>query len=81
VKSDVPQDTPLENGTQKTTMPSNSSHLPANTKENGISIRSERERIARLSRIRQLIFGLLDGLLVHLGSLVASLGAPETRKR
>jgi VIT1/CCC1 family predicted Fe2+/Mn2+ transporter len=44
-----------------------SASFPATTEETGASIVSERARIARLSRIRQLIFGSLDGLLVPLG--------------
>jgi VIT1/CCC1 family predicted Fe2+/Mn2+ transporter len=40
---------------------------PAIDEEAGAVILSERARIERLSRIRQLIFGSLDGLLVPLG--------------
>ena len=45
----------------------NSNPLPPNTEEYGASVLNERVRIERLSRIRQLIFGSLDGLLVPLG--------------
>jgi vacuolar iron transporter family protein len=45
----------------------NQSEHPAETQEPGKKIFAERERIARLSRIRELVFGSLDGLLVPLG--------------
>ena len=45
----------------------NSNPLPPHTEEFGASLLNERVRIERLSRIRQLIFGSLDGLLVPLG--------------
>src|SRR5215470_13113994 len=35
--------------------------------EQGTALFAEKDRIARLSRIRQLVFGSLDGLLVPLG--------------
>ncbi|MGO8950650.1 MAG: VIT1/CCC1 transporter family protein, partial [Ktedonobacterales bacterium] len=37
------------------------------SQEQGASLYNEKERINRLSRIRQLVFGSLDGLLVPLG--------------
>src|SRR5215472_3047566 len=35
--------------------------------QEGSKILAERERIARLSRVRELVFGSLDGLIVPLG--------------
>src|SRR5215472_4689925 len=40
-------------------------HGPA--PQEGFKILGERERIARLSRVRELVFGSLDGLIVPLG--------------
>ena len=45
-----------------------------------INILSEKERIGRLSRVRQVIFGTLDGLLVPLGVISAVAGGTGSSK-
>lgn len=40
---------------------------PRSDQQEGRALFAERERIQRLERIRQLVFGSLDGLLVPLG--------------
>ena len=45
------------------TTPDSSGPVP----QEGSKILGERERIARLSRVRELVFGSLDGLIVPLG--------------
>ena len=45
------------------TTPDSSNRVP----QEGSKILGERERIARLSRVRELVFGSLDGLIVPLG--------------
>lgn len=48
-------------------MPAGLNDAAAGTKEHALPLLAERDRIARLSRIRQVVFGSLDGLLVPLG--------------
>jgi VIT1/CCC1 family predicted Fe2+/Mn2+ transporter len=53
---------------------------PGHTEDYGASVLKERERIARLSRIRQLVFGSLDGLLVPLGVISGVAGGTGNPK-
>jgi VIT1/CCC1 family predicted Fe2+/Mn2+ transporter len=57
-----------------------SNPLPTHPEESGSSALNERVRIERLSRIRQLIFGSLDGLLVPLGVISGVAGGTGNAK-
>lgn len=61
-------------------MPTSANHLPVRIEAAAPSVLTERDRIARLSRIRQLIFGSLDGLLVPLGVISAVAGGTGNPK-
>jgi vacuolar iron transporter family protein len=50
------------------------------TEEQGAAIFAERDRIDRLNRIRQLVFGSLDGLLVPLGVVSGVAGGTGSTK-
>jgi VIT1/CCC1 family predicted Fe2+/Mn2+ transporter len=56
------------------------SPVPAGTPEPGENLFAERDRIERLNRIRQLVFGSLDGLLVPLGVVSAVAGGTGSSK-
>lgn len=56
------------------------SPIPARDLEPGENLFGERDRIERLNRIRQLVFGSLDGLLVPLGVVSAVAGGTGSSK-
>src|SRR5215831_2462724 len=61
--------------------PVDAAPLPAqHAAEQGTALFAEKERIDRLSRIRQLVFGSLDGLLVPLGVVSGVAGGTGNTK-
>src|SRR5215831_7543301 len=61
--------------------PVDAAPLPAqHAAEQGTALFAEKERIDRLSRIRQLVFGSLDGLLVPLGVVSGVAGGTGSTK-
>jgi len=56
------------------------SAVPADTREPGEHLFDEKNRIEGLNRIRQLVFGSLDGLLVPLGVVSAVAGGTNSTK-
>lgn len=55
-------------------------HSATASQEDDTSIFAEKERIERLSRVRQLVFGSLDGLLVPLGVVSGVAGGTGSSK-
>ena len=54
--------------------------MPAEPDQAGEHLFDEKNRIERLNRIRQLVFGSLDGLLVPLGVVSAVAGGTSNSK-
>src|SRR5579862_5496784 len=57
-----------------------SSHGGPPTNESATGLFSEKDRIERLGRVRQLVFGSLDGLLVPLGVVSGVAGGTGSTK-
>jgi len=49
--------------------------------EGGAQLVAEKSRIERLGRVRELVFGSLDGLLVPLGVVSGVAGGPRSARR
>jgi len=55
-------------------------HLSGKTESGGKNVLTEKERVDKLSRIRQIVFGSLDGLLVPLGVISGVAGGTGNTK-